>query len=159
MDIEAAKERYDFSSWKKEPQMNRRISTERKSVRTIDRNIFGGYALNRRESLGVPLSYRDIYIHEENTSRRIELIVKHTGDFEEAKECLITHLSECSAFLVPTLESVGVSVGDIGFGSLTKQQLQCVFICNNIMITIRSIGEIDVDISAFAETMDDWLRG
>lgn len=155
MDIKAAKERYGFASW---PQRamgadSGKAASARKMA--TDGNIFPGYSLRSRESAGVPLSYRDIYIKTDDPQKRLEVIVKHAENFEGAKKRLIENLALCSVYLVP--RSDPNDIGDLSFG-LAGEKTSCAFVRDHSFVSIRSIGESDVDVSPFAARVDEALK-
>lgn len=104
------------------------------------------YLLERRP-MPYPKSYEDVYQSREDADIRISVRVINCESFDEAKEHLAGHLSQCTAFRLPQvtekMESLSV---DIAFGAADGSGKAVYAVRGKAVVLMRNIGRKAIDL-------------
>lgn len=144
--MKSVKETYQFTNWPNKSAFR----SEKKFVNETD--IFPDYQLLNRYPLFTENSYRDVYVNKDNPNDRVLLEVINLPSFEEAKEQMIDHLSQCAAPEIPQLVS-NDGAYDIAFGTVPDNEGAISLVRGNTFINIRGIGSEQSNIKPFLESL------
>ena len=87
----------------------------------------------------------------------IEVMLTECNSIINAHESIIDFMANCMASKIPRGEERGITIGDISFTGHGKKLLSIIFARNNIMAVVRSVGDLDLDVKAFAKKVDEFL--
>ena len=136
------KERYSFSSWPggsvmEENGMSVNCRLEEDT----------GFELLDRRALPWSKSYEDIYQSREDADIRISVKVINCESFEEAKEQLASHLSQCAAYKLPQVTGrMDAFSADIAFGAADGSGKAIRAVRGNAVVLVRNIGRRAIDL-------------
>jgi hypothetical protein len=150
--LDGVMERYAFADWPKE---SRRRSAEPKHV-LIDKSSFSGFTLVRRDSVGKPHSYEDLYVSDASDDARVHIRVVNAGSFAEAKDGLMQRLAECANPRIDDWAPDDLPV-DVGFAAVNEGLRAAMFVCGNTFVEISSVGLEDVNLQGFVSALKDQL--
>ena len=149
-----AKERYGFSSW---PACS--MIEEEGILMSCRLNEDAGFELLDRRPLWRPNSYEDIYQDKENPDTRISVKVMHCKSFEEAKEQLAGHLSQCAAPILPQVtDQLNAFSADIAFGAADGSGKAIYAVRGRTVVVIRNIGRRETELFPVYETLIERMK-
>lgn len=83
--------------------------------------------------------------------------VIETPSLSDSHEAVIDFISECQAPHLPEGKSRGIDVGDISFLSHDEPISSILFARGNLVLSVRSVGSVDVAVDEFAQNVDYYL--
>lgn len=147
---------YDFASWPAESiiakddidsEINFRLDTDT------------GFRLIERYPMPYPKSYEDVYAREEDADVRISVRVINCDSFDQAKERLIDHLSQCVAPGLPQItDRLDECSADIAFGAFDGSGKAISAVRGNALIMIKNIGSKSIDLIPLYSTVHDKIN-
>lgn len=148
------KERYRFSSWPASSIMeedgmyvNYRLEKDT------------GFELLSRRTLYRAGSYEDVYQSREDADIRISVKVINCESFEDAKEQLAGHLSQCTAYELPRVtEQLSSSSADIAFGAADRSGKAIHAVRGRAVVLMRNIGRRAVDLFPVYEMLHQGIN-
>jgi hypothetical protein len=147
------KNHYNFLKWK-----TLTVHGKTTLCQFLPEHNFNEYYWEQRQAL--PNQYKsfiDFFCSHENPKIRIALTVMWYITVEDAHEGLIDVLANCMHPNVPRLDAQGRRIGDIGFGNVNDAATDLFFTRGNVLIRVQSVGNPDVSVTAFAETIDEQI--
>jgi len=154
--INGAKERFGYESWPRPPEKTARRIARQVSLDTGKMAKIWG--LERRLPWG-DHGHADYFEHKKNKEQRIMVRVTECRSHDDARMALLREISFSSAMTLPRLDARGITVGDIGFTGHDKVPTRIIFVRNNMLIDIRSIGNTPVSVEEFAKMADNYIIG
>lgn len=147
---------YEFASWPVEsivdkdglsPDINFRLDTDT------------GFRLIERYPMPYPKSYEDVYASEEDVDIRISMQVINCDSFDQAKELLLNHLSECVALGLPQItDQLDECSADIAFGTFDGLGKGISAVRGNALIMLRNIGSKSIDLIPLYSTAHECIN-
>lgn len=145
---------YQYENW---PE-NSKIASLKKAINN-KADFHTEYRLIERYPMPYKNSYEDIYVKHDDADNRISLTVVNADSFTQAKEKLIEHLSECTAYGLPQLvDENNRGVYDIAYGSMDGKMTTLSMVRGNAFILIRSVGLNDADVETFFERFSAYIN-
>jgi|SaaInl4_150m_RNA_FD_contig_21_176957_length_1675_multi_9_in_0_out_0_1 hypothetical protein len=154
------KERYSFSSW---AEKSKEAQAGPYKECSISEEGIHGLALLDKHHL--PRNFRErrsqsYRLSPKDKTKDFEELflvdLQECGSIEDAHENLIDTLMGCMSTRLPDLED---DIGDIAFGSHGDIQTSILFVRNNVVASVRSIGKKDVSVVETARVIDTFIRG
>lgn len=151
-----AKVMYDLASWPVESIMEQNDINAAVNFR-LDSG--GGFRLLKRYPMPYPKSYEDVYESEEDADIRISIRVINCDSFDEAKERLAEHLSQCVALDLPQItNNLSTCSADIAFGAADGSGKAVSAIRGNTLIKISNFGLKSIDLIPLYNDMHEGIR-
>lgn len=109
-----------------------------------------GFRLLNRLPVFYPMSYEDVYQSSEDEDVRISVKVFNCASFDEAKEKLADHLSQCAFMNIPQItDRMDALSADIAFGAADGSGRAISAVRGNTLFVIKNIGLKSVDLIPF----------
>lgn len=154
--IEGARKRFEYDSW---PRPSKKSAQQVALHVSLDAGKMAKtWHRERRLSWG-DRGHADYFGHKTNKKQRIMVRVSECNSHEDARMALLREISFSSAITLPRLDARGIAVGDIGFTGHGEVPTRIIFVRNNVLIDIRSIGDEPVSVAEFAEAADNYITG
>ncbi len=154
--MEASGDHYQFGSWADRVQNFAKDLTHRFLV---DPSKIDGFKfIERRAIPDDNHHFIDYFSDVSNEQVVIAVTLKEHQSIAEAHEHLKYALMHSMAPNLPFLEEDDVSiVGDIGFGGHGEVERAVFFTRANLMITVESVGDVEVDVLEFVKKIDEQI--
>jgi hypothetical protein len=148
---EGVKRRYRYEEW--------REARGRVTVRSFLPKLDERHALSleSRDPMGRPGTFSEHYVRSGNAGVRVLVDVAPHPTVAEARDALVDALARSSAPRLPSCEERGLSIGDVGFCGFGDPLTAILFVRQNVLIDIRSVGETPVAVAEIAKSIDAQL--
>ena len=102
------------------------------------------------------------YLYGDDKSRSdkhtlIEVIMAECASVVNAHESIIDIMTGSMVVKIPRGEEKGIAVGDISFTGHGEKLSSITFARSNMMAVVRSVGNLNLDVKSFTETLDGFL--
>jgi len=152
--IEGARKRFGFDTWPRPSEKNAQLSARHVSLDA------GKMAETWHRETRIPwgdTGYADYFESVKNNRHRIMVRVSEYRSHDDARMALLKEVSVSSAVTLPRLDARGIPIGDVGFTGHGDMDTGIIFVRNNILVDVRSIGEEPVSVAEFAKVMDNYI--
>lgn len=156
--LDRSKVRFSFDAWPSSPKAG--LDLRVKGIPLMD---YGDWVLEGRDA-STPGFFTD-YIRKADDPRR-RMMVRYTecADYRDACECLLKMLTLFSMHRLPRASEIGLDIGDVAFGPRNASEAQdknfsaIWFVRFNVVVVVRSIGNLSLSVHQEAVSVDQRLR-
>jgi len=114
-------------------------------------------SLESRVPIGRPGSFSEHYVGKDDPDVRVLVDIAPHPTVAEARDALVQELARSSAPKLPSCEERGLSIGDVGFCGFGDPLMAILFVRQNVLVDVRSVGKTPVAVADIAKSIDAQL--